>query len=933
MSHETDHLNQAICAYQDAERDCPENPTYLEDVAIGLANRWDVLGNRGDMKRAISAYERAVKVTPRGLIKALRLGGLGIFLRGRFTRLGDNDDINRAVSTCEAALQLIPEGHPLRLKLLQDFGDVLSLRFRSLRDLGDLNKSISVLSEVVRLTFDDRREKPTRLNSLGISLYLRFRQLGDVGDLDEAILALTTATRLLPDDNVEKPYILTNIGISMLCRFHRLGSVDDITEAVRVLEDALQRTPAGDLYRMSRVINLAASLCSRYQRLGELHDINKSISVLEGAARMTPATHNDRPAMLQNLGVSLQDRFNSRGDARDIDASILMLRESAQLTPDGDPNKPSILLSLGDALYHRHEKFGCPLDYIEMMANFVSAAAATTGSPRDKFNACMRWALEIHCDPSPTILPQRSLFAAYTTALDLLPEVAWLGLSIGDRHKEIMEAGRMVRDAAGHAVSLGQHETAVEWLEQGRFVIWGQLSDLRSPVDALKEHHPDLAERFIFLSTQLENAGTRDACIQMMNDGNERSPNTFAQEHHEYAREREQLLKKIRGLEGFGSFLRRKRISELFAAAKLGPVIMLNISLFQEGCDALILVPGQKSVMHVPLPAFSLQDAEILSDSLATLLGHGHRSGRLNGKREGELTPDDQFAHILSEIWLKISKPILNALGITRPSRNNLQRVWWCPTGVLASLPLHAAGLHDENGGFGSHLSDFVISSYTPSLAALIKSLRPIRTSGGALKILAVAQPCAFGQSYLPGTREEIDRIELHARGMIPILRLEEDMATVASVQQAMQESGWVHFACHGVQDVRHPTESALFLAGKSRLTLLDIMKQSLPHTDFAFLSACQTATGTKELQDESVHLAAGMLLAGYRGVVATMWSIRDEVAPQVADDVYQNLFKTSPPDATQAAEALHLAVQRLREGSEKTKSFFHWVPFIHIGV
>ncbi|KAJ6573686.1 hypothetical protein B0H10DRAFT_2236957 [Mycena sp. CBHHK59/15] len=113
MSHETDHLNQAICAYQDAERDCPENPTYLEDVAIGLANRWDVLGNRGDMKRAISAYERAVKVTPRGLIKALRLGGLGIFLRRRFTRLGDNDDINRAVSTCEAALQLIPEGHPL----------------------------------------------------------------------------------------------------------------------------------------------------------------------------------------------------------------------------------------------------------------------------------------------------------------------------------------------------------------------------------------------------------------------------------------------------------------------------------------------------------------------------------------------------------------------------------------------------------------------------------------------------------------------------------------------------------------------------------------------------------------------------------------------------------------------------------------------------
>jgi CHAT domain-containing protein len=78
------------------------------------------------------------------------------------------------------------------------------------------------------------------------------------------------------------------------------------------------------------------------------------------------------------------------------------------------------------------------------------------------------------------------------------------------------------------------------------------------------------------------------------------------------------------------------------------------------------------------------------------------------------------------------------------------------------------------------------------------------------------------------------------------------------------------------------------------------------------------------------------MLLAGYRGVIATMWSIMDDDAPQVAADVYEHLFKTSPPDSTRAAEALHLAVGNLRErrSSEGNKtSFFHWVPFIHVGV
>jgi hypothetical protein len=63
------------------------------------------------------------------------------------------------------------------------------------------------------------------------------------------------------------------------------------------------------------------------------------------------------------------------------------------------------------------------------------------------------------------------------------------------------------------------------------------------------------------------------------------------------------------------------------------------------------------------------------------------------------------------------------------------------------------------------------------------------------------------------------------------------------------------------------------------------------------------------------------------------MWSIMDDDAPQVAADVYEHLFKTSPPDPTQAAEALHIAVQNLRKSSGGTKSFFHWVPFIHVGV
>ncbi|KAJ6543331.1 hypothetical protein B0H10DRAFT_1854378 [Mycena sp. CBHHK59/15] len=63
------------------------------------------------------------------------------------------------------------------------------------------------------------------------------------------------------------------------------------------------------------------------------------------------------------------------------------------------------------------------------------------------------------------------------------------------------------------------------------------------------------------------------------------------------------------------------------------------------------------------------------------------------------------------------------------------------------------------------------------------------------------------------------------------------------------------------------------------------------------------------------------------------MWSIMDNDALEVADNVNGHLFKTSPPDPTRTAEVLHLAIRKLREESGEKKSFFHWVPFIHVGV
>jgi CHAT domain-containing protein len=148
---------------------------------------------------------------------------------------------------------------------------------------------------------------------------------------------------------------------------------------------------------------------------------------------------------------------------------------------------------------------------------------------------------------------------------------------------------------------------------------------------------------------------------------------------------------------------------------------------------------------------------------------------------------------------------------------------------------------------------------------------------------------------------------------------------------KAMSDSNWLHLACHGSQRQDEPTKSGLILED-GHLTLEEIIKLDLPSAEFAFLSACQTTTGDEALSDEAVHIAGGMMLAGYQSVVGTMWSIRDDLAPEVADEFYRRIMGGEDrPDNRKAAEALHYSVQKLRKkGGIPLTS---WIPFVHLGV
>ena len=189
------------------------------------------------------------------------------------------------------------------------------------------------------------------------------------------------------------------------------------------------------------------------------------------------------------------------------------------------------------------------------------------------------------------------------------------------------------------------------------------------------------------------------------------------------------------------------------------------------------------------------------------------------------------------------------------------------------------------------------------------------------------------------GVNEETDKLQKFMKGhSLSVQRLSGNDATVGNVIKEMPSFHWVHLACHATQEPLQPLTSAFHLLD-GQLSLSEIIKLKIPDADLAFLSACETSTGDKQLSDEAVHLAAGMLAAGCRSVVSTMWSIRDSRATDVAESFYSYLLNRAEeegkswPDSTESAHAIHYAIQCLRKTlGDKNRSLLTWVPYVHFG-
>jgi tetratricopeptide (TPR) repeat protein len=908
------NLDTAVDLATEAERTLPPRHPFraraLSALAVALRRRGEARQDLADLNHAIDAAQGALRAArPRDPHRGEYGNALALALMARHEQVGDATDLAEAIEAARDAAAADVASPVDRAMFLCNLCAALSLRFAQHRDLADVAEAIDAGRAAVALVPPGHPERVKCLANLGGPLRARYEQVGERTDLDEAIATVRAAVAEARVQN-QRGILSANLASLLYDRFRQAGELTDLDESVEASRMSVSLIPSGQPSHAASLTTLCVTLTARFERTRQVPDLNEAIDSGRAALRVMPSGHRDRALTLNALGLALAARYWQTRDPADLEQAILTARAAVHAAPAGHPDHVGYLSNLAWCVLARSDATGDARIRAEAFALWRQAAEVQSGPAGQRLAVALWWG-EIAAQYGETAEAE----AGYTAAVELLPLAAWAGLSRPARQQHLAERIGLASDAAAWAISAGHPERAVQLLEHGRSVLWSHALQLRGDFDDLRAKHHGLARRLDAARAVLDAAapGAPDAGSGMADPARGGGRD---EDRMRAADEWDHALATTRSLPSFAGFLQPSPFAELASSAGPGPVVIVNVSRYR--CDALVVTPD--GVRVVPLPGLTLN----------AVTEHVGRFRQALAERPADQPAGVRYGikEVLAWLWDTVAGPVLEDLGHKAAAAgDSWPRVWWCPTGPLTALPLHAAGRPPH-----SAVLDRVVSSYTPTLLALARA----QPAAGQYtpRILLVAMPTT------PGLRDgaPLAEAKLEADTVAEVfpdahtLRVGEQ-ATRHEVLADLGTHAYAHFACHGGIDQDQPQQSGLLLAD-GRLTIDELSRQELPpgSARLAFLSACDTGSPSAALPDEAITMAAALQIAGFHHVIATLWPIRDAIAAETARNFYQALIASrgdQPAGAPAAADALHAAVRHLRSDHADPAD---WAAYIHCG-
>ncbi|KAH7556325.1 hypothetical protein BM1_05759 [Bipolaris maydis] len=486
----------------------------------------------------------------------------------------------------------------------------------------------------------------------------------------------------------------------------------------------------------------------------------------------------------------------------------------------------------------------------------------------------------------------------YRLTIELIQSFELQHMKNVDKQRKISQFSLAATSAAAALLNAGGSAAeALCLLESGRDLLANSLRELRGDISQLQDAHPALAKDFITLREVIdvspdERAAVATAAIESI-------PELHRIDRQYAVNEFRSLIHEIRKLPDFTEFLATPTVKELMSGARNGSVVVLNYS--QSRCDAILVTVDKISHLRLPIKGM-----------------HVVRKVR-------QLRVSGISFQLLKWLWDIVVSPVLKELGYDKaPPDGKHPRVWWIPTGYFSLLPIHAAGVHDDNSP--NTAMDRVMSSYATSFKSLLDGRHRIGTNQESdsskhirrAALVSMSTTPGLGQNHdLPFAEEEIRVV----KGLMTSLKLEvaEPSPNRLEVLDELRRSQILHFAGHGGPNDENLSASSILLSDwkANPLTTEDVRSTSLADSPqfLAYLSACSTGPNNNAstlLIDENIHLISSFRLAGFRHVIGTLWDVQDEYCVDIARIFYETLRDEEISDDA-VCLGLHRAIMTLR--------------------
>ncbi|WP_235458909.1 CHAT domain-containing protein [Streptomyces olivochromogenes] len=271
---------------------------------------------------------------------------------------------------------------------------------------------------------------------------------------------------------------------------------------------------------------------------------------------------------------------------------------------------------------------------------------------------------------------------------------------------------------------------------------------------------------------------------------------------------------------------------------------------------------------------------------------------------------------LLERHYGRFGGPPAEALARWRAEGRTHLCVW--PHGPLHYVPFHL--LHHD----GRPLADDWTVTTIPTPAVLASAPSALAERRIVFAGTRTSHP-GFGLTVQAAVSEHVQNLAARVR---PSRLLVDAEVTPSSLLAAAEHATHLHIAAHGSHDAEAAWFQCLYLNpdpdNDGRLFAFQVAQADLSAVDLVTLSACESAMGRYDLNDNLRGLPAAFLLAGASTVIGALWPVTADAASTFFERLYMCL---SAGDGKRAAFRTAQLLTR-----QRCPAYRDWGAFTYIG-